>query len=159
MTLYEMTAVATQLYDLFTEGEIPEEAVNDTLEGIGIADKVEDYCKVINQLNADVMTIDAEIDRLNAKKQRAKKGVDRMKTALLGFMTATDTTKTSAGTFNLSIRKSKAVVISDLEKVPEKYITVKTTTAPDKKAIKSAIESGEQVEGAAIQINSNLMIK
>jgi len=159
MTLYEMTEVATQLYDLFTNGEIPEEAVIDTLEGIGVEGKIEDYCYVINQLVADTAMIDTEIERLKMKKAQAKGGIERMKKALLAYMTAADIKKTNAGTFTLSLRKSKSVVVSDISKIPEKYIKVKTTTEPDKTALKKAIEAGENIEGATVQTNNNLQIK
>lgn len=159
MTLYEMTTAASQLYELFINGEIPEEAVTDTLESIGVEGKIEDYCHVINQLGADIAAIDGEIARLSAKKAQARKGIERMKTALLGYMEATNTPKAKAGTFNLSVRKSEAVIINDLEKIPELYIKTKTETAPDKAAIKKAIKAGLEIGGAVLQVNSNLQIK
>ena len=115
MTLYEMTVTATQLYDLFTSGDIPEEAVNDTLESLGVEGKIEDYCHVINQLGSDIASYEAEIERLNAKKQSAKKGIDRMKKALVAYMEVTNTPKVKAGVFDLSMRKSESVVIDDID--------------------------------------------
>ena len=115
MTLYEMTVTATRLYDLFTSGDIPEEAVNDTLESLGVEGKIEDYCHVINQLGSDIASYEAEIERLNAKKQSAKKGIDRMKKALVAYMEVTNTPKVKAGVFDLSMRKSESVVMRAAE--------------------------------------------
>lgn len=159
MTLYEMTEAAKQLYDLFTTGDIPEEAVVDTLESLGVEGKIEDYCHVIGQLNADIVMCDNEIARLEANKAAAKKGIDRMKAALSAYLQATNTDKTKAGTFTLSFRKSESVVIKDEMALPIEFIRTKTTTAPDKTAIKNAIKSGVSVAGAELQVNKNLQIK
>ena len=159
MNLYEMTEAARQLYDMFAAGDIPKEAVTDTLESLGVEDKIEDYCHVIGQLNADVVMLDNEIERLKAKKESANKGIDRMKAALSAYMQATGKEKEKAGTFSLSFRKSEAVVIKDEHALPTEYVKVKTTTAPDKTAIKNAIKSGEVVPGAELQVNKNLQIK
>ena len=159
MNLYEMTEVARQLYDMFAAGDIPEEAVADTLESLGVEGKIEDYCHVIAQFNADIVMIDNEIERLKAKKDAANKGIDRMKAALSAYMQATGKEKEKAGTFSLSFRKSEAVVIKDELALPTEYVKTKTTTAPDKTAIKNAIKSGEVVPGAELQVNHNLQIK
>lgn len=157
MNLYEMTEVAKQLYDMFAAGDIPDEAVNDTLESLGVEGKIEDYCHVIAQFNADVVMFDNEIERLKAKKDAAKKGVERMKGALSAYMQAVGREKEKAGTFTLSFRKSEAVVINDELALPAEY--VKTKTTPDKTAIKKAIKDGAEVPGAELQVNQNLQIK
>lgn len=158
-TLYEMTEAARQLYEMFTEGDIPEEAVTDTLESMGVEGKIEDYCHVINELTGDIVKIDKELDRLEAKKAAAKKGIERMKAALSAYMTATKTNKLKAGTFALSFRKSEAVVITNEIALPAEFVKTKTTTTPDKTAIKNAIKSGREVAGAELQTNMNLQIK
>lgn len=60
----------------------------------------------------------------------------------------------------LSWRKSEAVVFEGAaELLPEKFQRVKTTVDADKKAIKAAIESGEEVSGAKIETRHSLQIK
>lgn len=159
MNLFEMTEVEKQLYELFTTGDIPEEAYNDTLESIGIEGKLEDYCHVIGQLDADITMFKNEIERLNAKQKSAQKGIDRMKAALSGYMKETGKEKAKAGTYNLSFRKSEAVIIQDELALPNEFVNTKTTTTPDKAAIKRAIKSGVDVPGAKLQENQNLQIK
>lgn len=159
MTLYEMTEAAQQLYGLFESGDIPEDAVTDTLEAMGVEGKVEDYCHVINQLNADTDMYDKEIKRLQAKKKAAVNGVDRMKKALAAYMQASQTKKLAAGTFTLSFRKSETVVVTNQDALPEAFIKTEVKTTPDKTAIKNAIKSGQAVAGAELQENQNLQIK
>ena len=159
MTLYEMTGAAQQLYELFESGDIPEEAVTDTLEAMGVDGKVEDYCNVIHQLDADTDMYDKEIKRLQAKKKAAVNGIDRMKGALSAYMQACQTKKLAAGTFTLSFRKSEAVVVTNQEALPEKFIKTEIKKTPDKTAIKNALKAGVVVEGAELQENQNLQIK
>ena len=162
MNLYEMTETAKQLMQLFEDGEIPEQAVNDTLESIGVNGKLEDYCKVINQFTADADCIDKEIHRLKRAKERKNKAIDRLNKAVVDYMTATNTRKTEVGTFAVSLRKSEAIEITDVTKIPEKFIktTTKVTTAPDKTAIKKFLEEkeGNIVDGAVLVVNENLKI-
>lgn len=159
MTLYEMTEAAKTLYELFVNDEIPLEAVQDTLDGMGVENKLEDYVHVIIQLNADLAMLDKEIEKLLAKKARAQKSVDKTKAAALAYMYVTNKEKERAGVFSLSIRKSEAVNITDLEKLPSEYVKAKTTITPDKKAIKNAIKAGAEVAGAEIVENRSLQIK
>lgn len=159
MTLYEMTEAAKTLYELFVNDEIPLEAVQDTLDGMGVENKLEDYVHVIIQLNADLAMLDKEIEKLLAKKARAQKSVDKTKAAVLAYMYVTNKEKERAGVFSLSIRKSEAVNITDLEKLPSEYVKAKTTITPDKKAIENAIKAGAEVAGAEIVENRSLQIK
>lgn len=55
-TLYELTEVSRQLIELFENEEIDEQTLQDTLEAIGVEGKLEDYCKVIRQLEAGEKT-------------------------------------------------------------------------------------------------------
>ena len=103
--------------------------------------------------------IKAEIEKLKAKKERAEKSIDRLKSALLAYMNVVGKDRERAGVFNISIRESEAVNITDESKLPPEYITTKTTTAPDKKAIKAAIKDGKEVAGAEIIKNRNVQIK
>ena len=159
MTLYEMTEAAKTLYELFANDEIPLDAVQDTLDGMGVENKLEDYVNVINQFNGDITLLDIELKKLNAKKDRATKSLERLKSAVLAYMEVTNKDKERAGVFDLSIRKSEAVNITDASKLPPEYVVTKTSTAPDKKVIKAAIKDGKKVAGAEIVTNKSLQIK
>lgn len=163
MNLYEMTETAKQLMQLFEDGDIPEDAVNDTLEGIGVQDKLEDYCKVIKSFEYDSDNIDREIERLKSAKERTQKAVNRLTKAVTEYLTTTKSRKATAGTFALSLRKSESVQITDKSKIPDKFIVTKTTVekTPNKTAIKEFLKENEEntVEGAMLIVNENLQIK
>lgn len=158
MTLYEMTAEATYLYDLLCNGDIDEQTVNDTLESIDVQGKLEDYCKVIRQFEADAEMFKTEKDKLAAKQKRAEAAVERLEAAMLAYMGATKQDKATCGVFDIKVKQSKAANIVNEAAVPDAY---KVEQAPkiDKAAIRKALMAGEIVEGAELKINYSINIK
>ena len=117
MTLYELTAEYQQLLDLAEDPDIPEEALADSLEALGmdIEDKADGYAKVIAQLNADAAALKAEIDRLTARKRTIERNVDRMKESLKTAMILTGKTKFKTELFSFGIQKNPPKLVKDVE--------------------------------------------
>lgn len=157
-TLYELTTQAQVLYELLQNEEIDEQTFNDTLEAIGTEEKVEGYCHVIKELQSDFEKYKAEVDRLSARMKTTKNGIERMKESLLMYLRATGQDKVKAGTFAVSIGKSKATNILDETLIPTEYKTPQPDKI-DKTAIKKAIEDGVEVAGAEIIINESVRIR
>ena len=158
MYLYEMTVAANQLYDLLTSGEIDEQTFNDTLQAMGTEEKLESYCKVIRQLEADAEMLKAEKERIENKKKTVDASIGRMKKAVMEFMKASGATKSTAGTFTVSLSTSKATKIIDESLIPKKYF-IKQEPKIDKKAILEMLKSGAKVKGCELQINEGVRIK
>ena len=158
MNLYEMTVAASELYDLLTSGEIDEQTFEDTLQAMGTEEKLESYCKVIRQLEADAEMLKAEKDRIEKKKKTVENSIDRMKNAVITFLKVSGTDKATAGTFSVAISKSKSVNILDESKVPKKYF-IKQDPKLDKKTIRDLLMKGETVKGCELQINEGVRIK
>ena len=158
MNLYEMTVAASELYDLLTNGEIDDQTFEDTLAAMGTEEKLESYCKVIRQLEADTEMLKAEKDRIEKKKKAVDNSVDRMKKAVVDFMKAQGTDKATAGTFSVALSKSKAVNVLDESKVPKKYF-IKQDPKLDKKTIRELLMQGEKVRGCELQTNEGVRIK
>ena len=159
MTLYEMTDAARNLKALLEADEIDAQTFTDTLEASGTDDKVASYCKIIRQIEAEMIARKMEVERLKAMNDRAEKAIDRMKSALDGFMTASGQSKAKTALFSVSYRSAKSVLITDESKIPERFLTVKTTTAPNKAEIKRFISDGGTVDGAEIVENRSIQIK
>ena len=153
-----MKQAAINLYEMLQADEIDEQAYNDTMEGIGADEKLEDYIYVIKQYEADNVAIKTEIDRLKANKEKNDKAIERMKKAVVDFMNATGQKKANAGTFKLSLRKSESTVITDETKIPSEYL-VPQPPKVDKTAIKKAIKLGIKVDGAVIEIKESVVAK
>lgn len=159
MTLYEMTEAQKQLYELMTSGEIDEEVYADTLEGIGIPEKIEGYCIVANELSGDLQKINDEIERLQGKKKSIENNIDSLRRRLGDFLISMNTKKYAAGTFTVSRRETQQVIIDDAQKIPAEFMKTKVTETPNKTLIKESIKAGEEVAGAHIQTNQSISIK
>ena len=116
------------------------------------------YVEVIKQRESFNARIDEEIKRLQAIKKVNDNLVLRLKNNLLNAVNMFGNFE--AGFLKLSTRKSKSVEVNiDTNDLPKEFKSIKVTEAPDKTAIKKAIESGQEVEGCRIVENINLAIK
>lgn len=159
MTLYEMTEAQKELYELMTSGEIDEDVYADTLEGIGIAEKIEGYCVVENELSGDLQKIESEIERLNAKKKSIENNIDSLRRRLGTFLVSIGTKKYAAGTFTVYRRETQQVIIDDSEKIPAEFMKTRVSATPNKTMIKESIKAGKEIAGAHLQTNQSITIK
>ena len=157
-TLYEMTAQASELYELLQDEVIDEQTFTDTLEAIGTEEKIESYCHVIKELQSDFDKFKAEADRIAERMKPIKNNIDRMKESLLMFLKASGQSKVKAGTFTVNIGTSKATNILDESLIPTEF-KIPQPDKVDKTAIKKAIENGATVLGAEIVINESVRIR
>ena len=157
-TLYEMTEVAKQLIELFENDEIDEQTLQDTLDAYGVEGKLEDYCKVIRQFEADAFVYKTEKLRFAEKQSRVEKAVEKLKTAIIGYLEVRGSKEEKAGAFDLKLRRNESVVIDDLHKIDDSYLRYKEPEA-DKTKIKNALKSGIVIEGAHIEAKHSVNIK
>jgi hypothetical protein len=160
MNLYTLTTEAQMIASLLETEELTSE-----LEGMLIinqqelSDKSMNYAKVIRNKEADSDAIDNEIKRLKAMKDANDRVVDRMKLAVRDAMLASGIDKIESSLFKLSLRRSEAVEVVNIDQLPESLTVVKKTVSADKLKIKEAIKNGIPVEGAVIVENFSLQIK
>ncbi len=116
------------------------------------------YIEVVKQRESFNARIDEEIKRLQAIKKANDNLVLRLKNNLLNAVNMFGNFE--AGFLKLITRKSKSVEVTiDTNDLPKEFKSIKVTEAPDKTAIKKAIESGQEIEGCRIVENINLAIK
>lgn len=160
MNLYELTAEAKMIASLLETEELTPE-----LEGMLVINQNEltqksiDYVKVIRNKEADSNAIEAEIKRLKAMKDANDRVIDRMKLAVKDAMMTSGIDKIESSLFKLSLRRSEAVEVVNIDQLPESLVTVKKTVSADKLKIKEAIKNGVPVEGAVLVENFSLQIK
>lgn len=158
MNLYTVTQYTQQLVEMLSEGEIPEDVYNDTLESLGAENAIEDVIKAIRNKQAEAEAYKAEADRMTEKKQAAEKSVDSMKKLLLDYMRTTDTKKAETGLFTVSRRTSKSCELTDESKIPEQYL-IPQPAKIDKKTILAELKNGVDIPGAQIKESESVMIK
>jgi len=160
MNLYELTAEAKMIASLLeTEELTPELEAMLVINQQELTQKSIDYVKVIRNKEAYSDAIEAEIKQLKVKKDDNDRVIDRMKLMLKNSMIDSGIDKIESGLFKLSLRRSEAVEVVNIDQLPESLVTVKKTVSADKLKIKEQIKNGIPVEGAVLVENFNLMIK
>lgn len=153
--LYELTGDLLQLQSML-EDDVDPQVLADTLEGVqGEYDfKIESYAKVIRNLEANVVAIKSEVDRLTAKRKVLENNIDRLKKVMFDSMRATNTTKVKGQLFTVAIQKNggKIPVITapdaDTSKLPDELVIF--TEKPNLDAIRELLEAGKPVDGFSL---------
>lgn len=155
-TLYELTGQYLEIYNL----DMDDETKQDTLDSIDWAEdyenKVENYVKVIKNLDADMEARKNEIERLRKLNYADDRKKERMKEAVKESMELTGYDRVDTPLFKVSFRKSEAVEVDDLL-LPEAYKVA--TYKPDKKRLKEDLKNGLEILGAELVERKNLSIR
>ena len=156
-TLYELN----NTYQYLLNMDLDEETLQDTLDSINFQDdlenKVDGYCRVLRELEAEEEKFSAEIKRLQEAKKRITTRKEKLKTNLQENLISMNALKVNAGTFALSFRKSKKVEIENETLLAEKFFKVKKEV--NKTELAKALKAGEEVAGASLVESMNLQIK
>ena len=155
--LYEIKQELVSLQNLINEADSPDEtlieAFNDTMEGIQLSfeEKAQNVVGFMNNVGANLDSIDNEIKRLQAKKRSITNKQEWFKNYLRTNMADAGISKIECPLFTISLAKpGKAVQITDDSLLPEDLVRVVVTKSPDKDAIKKRLESGDVVSGAEL---------
>lgn len=155
-TLYELTGQFLDIYNL----ELDEETKLDTLDSIDwqtdYENKVENYIKVIKNIESDVEARKNEIKRLTELNRADERKNERLKEVLKESMDLTGHDRVDTKLFKVSFRKSEAVEVDDLL-LPEAYKVA--TYKPDKKRLKEDLKNGLEILGAELVERKNLSIR
>lgn len=160
---------------LYSDVELIENAINDILYGEDDIDiealdnlvaakqqtierGLETLCKIRARKQAEITALLDEAKRMSEKAESEARALTRLEQYILSMLGRSGEKKVTAGTFTVGTRTSTSVWVSPDFNNPE-FMRTNTTSAPDKKAIKSAIESGRVIDGAALVTKDNLSIK
>ena len=155
MRLYEITGELLALQELLENPLDDEDVLKDTLEAVQgeYEFKLESYCKVIKNLEADIVGIKAEVDRLSGKRKVLENNIDRLKKAMFESMKATNTPKVKGQLFTVAIKKNGGVIPINYDKndknitanLPDHLVNIVKT--PNLEAIRELLEAGKVVDG------------
>lgn len=168
MKLYELVSEEKKLNELFIlaiDEETGEIRDNETLEELetelknALVNKSEGIIKVIRNQESDLEMVSAEIERLTNLKNRMKKEIENFKDYIKFNMKKMNLKKVETSLGNISLRQSTATEIYDETSLPKEFLKEKITYTPSKTDIKKAIESGQEVKGARLVVNTSLTIK
>ena len=145
--LYELTADVMLLQEMLENELDDEQMLLDTLEGVQYEYeyKLEQYAKVIRNLEADANALKMEADRLSNKRRVIENNIDRLKNHMFESMKVTGINKVKGSVLNVSIQKNggKLPVIVDCDVMDLPESVVKVTKSPDLEAIRKVLDAGE----------------
>lgn len=160
MKLYELVGQYKELQDM---DDMDPQAIADTLEGVtgDIQEKAQAIVAVRAGMESDISAIDTEIARLQDRKKAIKNRDDSVRNYLKTNMEAAGITNIKCSLFSITLAKGRDVVVIDSEEdLPDEYVSVKTTVAPDKKKILDDLKAGKDVAGARLgKTDTSLRIK
>ncbi|MFN7896255.1 MAG: siphovirus Gp157 family protein [Cyanobacteriota bacterium] len=117
-----------------------------------LAAKADATCWVIEHLRGQAAYRQQQSKRLAALATGDTSRADALEESLVFVLTQLQpkSTRFSFPNHEISSRKSSAVVIDDEEALDPEWLTVTTTSKPDKAAIKEALKAGRQISGAQL---------
>lgn len=162
-TAIALAADYEKLQQLVEKGEFTSEEIADTLEGIEgqLGDKLDAIMIHVRNIEGQVKTLEDEAKRLKERSKSFEIQAKQLKHYALDCLlkAGLEKLKTIKNTFSARSGVVK-VIIDDESLLPDELVDVQTITAPDKKAIKEAIEKGTVVPGAHLEIGErSLMVR
>ena len=163
-SLYELVGKRLALQKKLEDLNFDEVTIEDTLLGdsLAIQAKVEDYCFVIRNMEALPEQIKAEEKRLADRRKAIESRVQRVKDWLLINMQQAGISKIESPVFTVALQNNPPSVIIDDESAIDEGFKRMPDPLPlvvDKKLIKMAIDAGQEVLGAHIEVKQRLVIK
>ena len=154
-SLYEVTGNILALQELLESPLDDEDLLKYTLEAVqGEYElKLESYCKVIKNLEADMEALKNEAKRLTDKRKTLENNIDKLKKAMFESMKATNTPKVKGQLFTVAIQKNGGVIPINYDKndknitanLPDQLVNIVET--PNLDAIRELLEAGKVVDG------------
>ena len=166
--LYNISSQYLQLAETLADGDFDIATIDDTIEASGLIDEFADKAQalefVARMASAHHTAIDAEIARLTALKAKRESIAAGVRKYLLDNMQRTGITKLTCPLFSISIANNPPAteVYDPLSLPPEFWRTPEPkppVAAPDKAAIKTALQSGHNVPGAMLAQSQRLVVK
>jgi hypothetical protein len=120
-------------------------------------EKVDRVGAVLASLAAVQANAKTEIERLRARQQSAEKAAARLEAYVLHVLRERDGRPLKGRNTTFLTRRSEAVVIDDLNQIPDQFKRVTVMTDVPKIAVRDAIKSGITVPGARLEQHEHLV--
>lgn len=153
--LYELAAEYRQALETLAELDLPEEVVEDTLEGLKgeIEVKATNVAAFVRHLESLACAIKEAEEKMAARRKALEARAERIRSYLLNNMQACGITKIECPWFVVAIRKNPpSAEVVDERLLPERFLVAPPPPPPkpDKRAILEALKRGEDVPGARL---------
>lgn len=159
-TLYNLTAEYMELLAMAEEEDLDPQVLADTFEGLQgeFEDKADNYAIVIKTLKGQENMLDAEIKRLQERKQILSNNQKRMKESLENAMNLTGNRKFKTLLHSFNIQKNPPSLVWDnKDAVPKEFYTLEKVF--DNAAIKKYLKENGQADFAHLVQGESLRIR
>jgi Siphovirus Gp157 len=161
--LYELVTQHRELAALDPE-ECDEEALRTTLEGLQgeITLKATSVAAYIRNAEIFADSVEEAAKGLQERAKRVRSRTEWLKSYLLGCMKLSGITKIQSVEFTVAVRKNLAAIHIEPDAViPEDFMVYPPPPSPhpDKRALKKAIEEGQEIEGVRLEQSERLDIR
>lgn len=164
MNLYEVAAAQERFLEAIENGEVPEDAITDTLDSINLEfdEKVDFYASRIKSLKAEAAAIEVEAAALKLRATNKTKAAERYTEYILGAMNLAgrDKVETARNLVKI-VKKRPSIEISDTTALFVARPDLFTLPAPtaSKTAIAKALEAGEEIPFVSYGRDYRLAVK
>lgn len=159
-TLNELTDLEIKLKRMFDEDEIDEQTFEDTISSLGKEEKIDGLYAVATDLQETIDILTARIKSNQERLKSEKKSLDHLLGYVVFVMEKAGVKELRTHTSLFKTRKSVAVDIDDETAViPEEFIDVKETRAPNKTKLKAFINGGGKVKGVTVIERTHAQVK
>lgn len=155
----EYRAAAEKLADL----DLDPQTVSDTLESMAgdLEVKAQAVAHMVRSIEADAAAIKQWAADATERARSVQARADALRQYLSANLQACGITKVEGPGIAIGWRKSSAVVIDEPGLIPAQFMRQPEPPppAPDKAAIKAALQAGEEVPGAHVEVRQSLQVK
>lgn len=148
-SLYKLTTQMLEFMSFAEDEDLDEQAVMDTLEGMEgeLDEKIEAYCKIIKNLEAEAEAVKKEAKRLSDKKKVIDNNITRLKTGIKAALDAMNR-KEAGGLLKAKICTNGGdlplvVTEQDATALPAQFQKVEISA--NNEAIRKALKDGEDL--------------
>ena len=151
MTLYELTDELMTLAEMMEDADTEEQVLLDTIEAVGgeYDAKIENYCKLIKNLDAESNALKEESKRLASRQKTIDGNIARLKAFMMESMKQTGRSD-AGGLLRARIAKNGGVLplimSASPEELPQEF--QKVTIEANNEAIRKALDEGQELEFA-----------
>ena len=168
MTLYELMTDYKNFLSAVEYGDIPEEAIEDTLGAIegDIDEKIDNIACVLKELVSEEKAIKDEVTRLEERLKVKANARERTKNYLSDMLLALGKTEFESSRNKITFRKTPGKVVIDDEKAFIEWAQINADSlltygkpTVNKTAVKIAIEGKADIPGAKIVVSQSMQLK
>lgn len=164
LSLFEMSEEYAQAFMALADSDMPDECINDTLEGLegALNDKCINIAAFIRNLHVSADAIKQSIESQQKRIKSIENKASRLEEYLLNSMLKTGLLKIESPWFDISVRNNPpSVSLDDISILPVNYWRYYEAPAPtpDKMLIAKALKEGYAVPGCSLVSNKSLSIK